>query len=520
MLRKRPFLAALSLVVIGLLFGATLVTGFGSWKGMNIAFGASNPSLGGSLPDIPNSSTLADLNGAYVAIAKAVQPTIVQINVKTAPKQVAQNENPFEHFFGGDGGGFQFNIPQQKPTPEEGIGSGVIITSDGYILTNNHVGKDAAKKGGITVQMTDKRVFDAHVVGTDPTTDLAVIKIDATDLPVAALGNSDDLQVGQLVFAVGNPLGLESTVTQGIVSSLHRPLNIFDQKETGNYSIANFIQTDAAINPGNSGGGLFDIKGEVVGINSAIASGTGYFAGYGFAVPINMAKEVAMDLIKTGKVNRGYIGVQIAPIDQITAQALGLNKPEGVRIDEVQPGGAGEAAGLKQNDVILSVNGESTDEPNELQSMIAMHHAGDHVTLKIWRNGQEMDKTVTLKPREDIADNGSNDNSDNSDMSENYNESTATLNNIGLSVRTVNSDDKDKFGVSNGVVITDVQPASEASDRYLPTNSVITQAAHQKVESAGQFEKIISDNKGKAIGLTIVDSKGNSHFFAIKVPSE
>ena len=300
MLRKRPFLAALSLVVIGLLFGATLVTGFGSWKGMNIAFGASNPSLGGSLPDIPNSSTLADLNGAYVAIAKAVQPTIVQINVKTAPKQVAQNENPFEHFFGGDGGGFQFNIPQQKPTPEEGIGSGVIITSDGYILTNNHVVKDAAKKGGITVQMTDKRVFDAHVVGTDPTTDLAVIKIDATDLPVAALGNSDDLQVGQLVFAVGNPLGLESTVTQGIVSSLHRPLNIFDQKETGNYSIANFIQTDAAINPGNSGGGLFDIKGEVVGINSAIASGTGYFAGYGFAVPINMAKEVAMDLIKTG----------------------------------------------------------------------------------------------------------------------------------------------------------------------------------------------------------------------------
>ncbi|MFI5201100.1 MAG: S1C family serine protease, partial [Candidatus Kapaibacterium sp.] len=280
---------------------------------MNIAFGASNPSLGGPLPSLPNTSTLEDLNGSFVAIAKAVQPTIVQINVKTEAPKISKNdqENPFEHFFGGDGGNFQFKFPEPKPSPEEGIGSGVIITSDGYILTNNHVVKDAAKKGGITVKMTDKRVFDASVVGTDPTTDIAVIKIDATNLPVAALGNSDDLAVGQVVLAVGNPLGLESTVTQGIVSSLHRPLPELGAEDgAGRYAITNFIQTDAAINPGNSGGGLFDIKGEVVGINSAIASGTGYFAGYGFAVPINMAKSVAMDLIKSGKVNRGYIGVQ------------------------------------------------------------------------------------------------------------------------------------------------------------------------------------------------------------------
>ncbi|HZK76378.1 MAG TPA: Do family serine endopeptidase [Candidatus Kapabacteria bacterium] len=522
MLRKRPLLAALFLVALGLIFGATLVTGFGSWKGMNIAFGASNPSLGGPLPSLPNTSTLEDLNGSFVAIAKAVQPTIVQINVKTeAPKVSKNEENPFDHFFGGDGGNFQFKFPEQKPSPEEGIGSGVIITNDGYILTNNHVVKDAAKKGGITVQMTDKRVFDAHVIGTDPITDIAVIKIDATNLPVAALGNSDDLQVGQVVLAVGNPLGLESTVTQGIVSSLHRPLPELGAEDgAGRYAITNFIQTDAAINPGNSGGGLFDIKGEVVGINSAIASGTGYFAGYGFAVPINMAKGVAMDLIKSGKVNRGYIGVQIAPVDETTAQALGLDRPEGVRIDDVQKDGAGEAAGLKQNDVILSVDGQATDEPNELQTMIGMHHAGDQVSLRIWRNGKEMDKSVTLKPRSETAENTPSASNEEQGTQEDASQSTATLDNIGLTVRTVTSDDMDKYHVSNGVLITEIAPASEAADRGLGRNAVITEAAHEKVTSAGQFQKIINANSGKAIGLTVVDDQGNAHFFALRVPSE
>ncbi len=526
MLRKRPFIAALVLVAVGLIFGASLVAGFGSWKGMNVAFGASEPALGGAPPNLPNTATLEDLNGSFVAIAKAVQPTIVQINVKTAPKPTAENndENPFEHFFGGDGGnGFQFNFPKQKPSPEEGIGSGVIITSDGYILTNNHVVKDAATKGGITVMMTDKRTFDAHVVGTDPTTDIAVIKIEATNLPVAALGNSDALTVGQIVLAVGNPLGLESTVTQGIVSSLHRPLPELGAEDgAGRYAITNFVQTDAAINPGNSGGGLFNIKGEVIGINSAIASGTGYFAGYGFAVPINMAKSVAMDLIKSGKVNRGYIGVQISGVDQTMASALGLDHPEGVLIQDVQPGGAGEAAGLKQRDVILSVDGQATDEANELQALIGMHHAGDHVTLKIWRNGQEMEKTVTLKPRSDLADNSSSENgsSDQGMSQDESNKSTATLDNIGIAVRNVTSDDKAKYGVSDGVVVTDVQPASEAADRFLQPNTVITRAANQKITSAGQFQKIIDENKGKAIGLSVVDGNKNSQFFAIRVPSE
>ncbi len=536
MLRKRPIIAATFLVVLGLVFGATLVTGFGGWKGMSIAFGAGQPELGGPLPELPNDQALASINGSFVAISKAVQPTIVQINVKTEAPKASKNDqgsdnNPFKHFFNfgngdngnGDGGDspFQFEFPQPQQGPEEGIGSGVIITSDGYILTNNHVVKDAAKKGGISVMMTDKRVFDAHVVGTDPTTDLAVIKIEASNLPVAALGNSDELAVGQIVLAVGNPLGLQSTVTEGIVSSLGRPLEISEDKDAGHYGISNFIQTDAAINPGNSGGGLFNIKGEVIGINSAIASTTGMFAGYGFAIPINMAKGVATDLIKTGKVNRGYIGVQIANVDQTMAEALGLDRPRGVRVDQVVKGGAGEAAGIKQNDVILSVDGHETDASNQLQGLIGMHHAGDKVTLRIWRDGKEMDKTVTLKPRDEVADNESDENAPDQDQEQAETaKSTATLDNIGMSVRTVTADDKDKYHVSNGVVITNITQFSAAQEGGLVRDVVITEAAHQRVTDAGNFEKIIKENEGKAVGLNIVDNKGDSHFYAIKVPSE
>lgn len=534
MLAKRPFLATLTLLGLGLVFGATLVMGFGSWKGMGLAFGASDPTLGGQLPSLPSDPTLSNLNNSFVAIAKAVTPSIVQVNVKTeAPKaSKGDQNNPFHKFFGfgdnGDnGGGEDFGLPFQMPQqgPEEGLGSGVIITSDGYIVTNNHVVKDAAKKGGVKVQLVDKRVFDARVIGTDASTDLAVIKIDATDLPVAALGNSEELAVGQIVMAVGNPLNLESTVTQGIISSLGRSINLPSEGSSrggiGNYSISNFIQTDAAINPGNSGGGLFDIKGRVVGINAAIASPNGTWTGYGFAIPINMVKSVATDLIKNGKVNRGYIGVTIKAVDQTDAQALGLDRPRGVRIDNVTPNGAGEAAGLRQNDVILSVDGHEVDEANQLQSTIGMHHAGDHVTLHMLRDGKEFDKSVTLKPRPDLADKEEEAAPEEAQgQEESAGKTSATLDNIGVTVRNVAPPEKEKYHVTGGVMITNVQPASEAYDRLLPTNVVITEAGHKKIKSAGDFEKIINENKGKAVGLMVVDNKGDSHFYALRVPND
>ncbi|MFI5262907.1 MAG: trypsin-like peptidase domain-containing protein, partial [Candidatus Kapaibacterium sp.] len=405
------------------------------------------------------------------------------------------------------------------------LGSGVIVTSDGYILTNNHVVENAAKKGGIIVKLTDKHEYEGHVIGTDPTTDLAVVKIEATGLPVAALANSDDVSVGELVLAVGNPLGLESTVTTGIVSSVGRQINIFDQarnKGNLNYSIANFIQTDAAINPGNSGGGLFNAKGQVIGINAAIATQTGMFAGYGFAIPINLAKIVAADLIKSGHVNRGYIGVSIKAIDQTEAEAMGLNVPRGVRIDNVTKGSAGEAAGLKEGDVILSVDGKETNESNQLQGLIALHHAGDNVSLKIWRDGKEIDKNVKLRPRTDLAENVDNEESSGKGSVEaEPMKETATLDNVGVSVRNLNSGEKEKYDTKGGVYITNVVPGSEAYDRGVGIiGKVVTAVDLKSVKNVSDFEKAMNNCKGRSIFVTLIDDKGDKRAIAIRVPKD
>ncbi len=532
MLAKRPYLATVLLLVFGLAFGATMVSGFGNWHGINLAFGASDPQLGGPLPSLPNDATITALNNSYMAVAKAAQPTVVSITVKTeAPKPTAKNNdnNPFRHFFqmpdGGDGdgsGGGDSPFGFGNPGPEEGLGSGVIITADGYILTNNHVVENAAKKGGVMVKLTDKRQFEAKVIGTDPTTDLAVIKIDASNLPVAALGNSDDLKVGEIVMAVGNPLGLESTVTNGIISSLGRSINIFDRKKTQNYGISNFIQTDAAINPGNSGGGLFNMCGAVIGINAAIASQSGGFSGYGFAIPINLAKTVTMDLIKNGKVNRGYIGVEIRSVDQTEAEALGLDRPRGVRVDNVVKGGAGEEAGIKKDDIILSVDGHETNESNQLQGLIGMHHAGDQVSLKLWRDGKESEKIVKLRPRtdqKDLSEVTDETVSGEGNSRESAKKETAKLDNIGVSVRNMSTEEREKYGVTSGIIITKVEPLSEAYDRGLGGQyKVVTTVARQPVKNAGDFERLINANHGKAVGLTVYDEKGDSHFVAIKIP--
>lgn len=549
---NRSIFRQVSLVVFGLLFGLGLIAATGGLDKLNIAFGqGSDVSLGGPMPNVPPSPALESMNASFKAIAKAIQPTIVAISVKTeAPKRkegTANPNDPFRFFFhspdgGGDDEGDMFN-PFGGGGPQEGLGSGVVVTSDGYIITNNHVVENAAKKGGVTVKFMDNREFEGTVVGTDPTTDLAVIKIEATGLAAAALGNSDNVEVGEMVMAVGNPLGLESTVTKGIVSSLGRSLNIIDREKTKNYGIENFIQTDAAINPGNSGGGLFNIKGQVVGINAAIATRTGMFAGYGFAIPVNMAKTVAMDIIKYGRVNRGYIGVQIRSVDQTEAEALGLNSAQGVRIDGVIKGGAGEVAGLRSNDVILSIDGKTVHTSQDLQGVIAQHHAGDRVTLKVWREGKEIEKSVTLKAREDseeLAIRSPANNDETNDVVDSKKQ-TAKIESVGLTVRNLSSTEKDKFGVSGGVIISRVAPASEAFDRglglfadngqvnsiysngkteTLSTTGVITHVAGQPVKNAAEFEKAINAKKGKAVALTIIDAKGESRFLAMKVPRD
>jgi serine protease Do len=551
---KRSILKPIFLTFFGLFVGLGIVAVTGGMHRLNLAFGSpGGVELGGAPPKLPDNTELEKMNASFKAIAKAIQPVVVAIHFKSeAPKpskNKGNNDNdPFHFFFHGpngdeDGGGDESPFPFGGPQgPQEGLGSGVVISSDGYILTNNHVVENAAKKGGVTVKFMDNREYEGTVVGTDPTTDLAVVKIEAGGLIAAALGNSDEVEVGEMVLAVGNPLGLESTVTKGIVSSMGRAIGIIDRSKT-QYGIENFIQTDAAINPGNSGGGLFNIKGQVIGINSAIATRTGTFTGYGFAIPINMAKTVAMDIIKYGKVNRGYIGINIRSVDQTEAEALGLPNLTGVRVDGLVKDGAAESAGIQKNDVILSVDGKTVNTSQDLQGIIAMHHAGDQVSLKIFRDGKQIEKVVKLKARkedEDLSEVVKDKESD-TEIEGSSKKESASLDNIGLSVRNLSATEKDKFSVKNGVMITKVDPGSIAYDRGLApyvqsgnnmtiyngnvqssgsSGGVITEVARQPIKTAGDFEKIVNANKGKAIGITVVDSKGDSRYFAIKIPKD
>ncbi len=284
---------------------------------------------------------------------------------------------------------FFFGIPNNMPIME-GTGSGVIISKDGYIVTNNHVIENA---NDITITLFDKRQFKARVVGKDPATDIALLKIDADSLPVLPFGNSDDLKVGQWVLAIGNPFNLTSTVTAGIVSAKARNISILDKR----YAIESFIQTDAAVNPGNSGGALINTKGELVGINTAIASRTGSFIGYSFAVPVNIVKKVVADLIEYGTVQRAYLGVNVTDINADIAKRYHLKNYSGVLVVNVIPNSAAEEAGIKEGDIILQVDGEEVNEVPELLEHIGTHRPGDKITITIKRNGKIKQLTVVLK---------------------------------------------------------------------------------------------------------------------------
>jgi len=270
-----------------------------------------------------------------------------------------------------------------------GAGSGILISTDGYILTNFHVVKDASE---LRIILYDKREFEAEYIGGDPTTDVSLIKIEGRELPAAVMGNSDSLQVGDWVLAVGNPLSFQSTITAGIISAFGRDINIINEE----YRIENFIQTDAVINPGNSGGALVNLDSKVIGMNTAIATRTGFNQGYGFAIPINLARKVVDDLAKFGYVRRGIIGVSIAGVDAKSARALGLSKPMGVLIQSVREGFPAADVGLKQGDVILAVDGENVNSPNELQTKIARNYPGTKVKLLVWRDNQKVSFNVVL----------------------------------------------------------------------------------------------------------------------------
>jgi len=274
----------------------------------------------------------------------------------------------------------------------EGSGSGVIYSPDGYIITNNHVIEFADE---IEVRLSDNRIFEAEVVGKDPTTDLAVIKIEATDLPALQIANSDAVQVGEWVLAVGNPFELNSTVTAGIVSAKGRNIELIE----GKYAIESFIQTDAVVNPGNSGGALVDVNGHLLGINTAIATRTGAFQGYAFAIPINLATRIVDDIIKFGQYQRAYLGVSVMDLDSELAEEVGVDISQGVYIDEVADGGSAQYAGLLPKDIIIEVDGRKVTNGAELQEIIGRARAGDTLNIKINRQGKIKNVSVRLKSK-------------------------------------------------------------------------------------------------------------------------
>jgi len=497
-MNKKRLIGSAALIIIGVLFGAILVSGFGWIKPSlaDIMIGAKNPPV----TDVDYMS----FSKPFMEVAEKVTPSIVQINVKS--KVETPNQDDFFFFF---------PFRDQMPREQLGSGSGVIISEDGYIITNNHVVANAEQ---VTVLLHDNRKVDGKVIGTDPLTDLAVIKIEEDNLPVAYLGNSDNAKVGQWVMAIGNPLSLNSTVTAGIISAKSRSINILT-RDQGSKAIEDFIQTDAAINPGNSGGALVDLSGAVIGINTAIAaSGTGSYIGYGFAIPINIAKTVSKELILNGKVNRGYIGVTITAVDPSTSKAVGLDEATGVMVQGLLENGAAEKAGIKEGDIILKIDGREVSQPNHLQSYVATKTSGTPVTLTIWREGKEIEKSVTLKSSDDdnkaelVKDNSSK------EKSKKGPSSTLTFDSIGMTVKDMSDDEKESFKVDNGILITDVKTMSKAYDQNMSKGFVITQVDKKKIDSVDEFDEVMKSKKGKAILVKVVDRQGTSRLVGLEIP--
>ncbi len=502
-MKGRNLFGTISLLIVGIVFGAILVSSADLVKPSN-----AEVKIGSASSPLENIS-LNDFNSAFIEVAEKVTPSIVSITVVSTVK-----DDPHK--------GFDFDIPfffkrdDGTPRNRQGGGSGVIISKDGYILTNNHVVENAVS---VKITLFDKRELDAEVVGTDPLTDLAVVKVKADDLPAAYLGDSDKIKVGSWVMAIGNPLSyLTSTVTAGIVSAIGRNINIIQD----NYGIEDFIQTDAAINPGNSGGALVDLNGAVIGINSAIATNgfAASYIGYGFAIPINMAKSVAQDLIENGEVSRGYIGVSIKEVDAATAKALGLAKPMGIMIQNVVEDGAASKEDIIAGDVILKVDGRDVNQPNELQSYIARKRAGDNVDLLIFRDGDEITRSVKLKARETDenkdkvnVDSKKEKKKDPSEISE------ITFDDLGLTVRDLSDDINKKYKVDNGIYIKDVKRFSKAANQRLFPGLVIVEVDKKNIDSVEDFEDILKSKKGDAILLKVQDQDGNTSFVGLEIPN-
>jgi len=442
-------------------------------------------------------------NPDFIQASSTVTPAVVHIKTSYSGR-ASGGGSPLDDLFGSP----------QSSAPSMASGSGVLITPDGYIVTNNHVVEDASQ---IEVILTDKRSFQAKLIGRDPSTDLALIKVNGSDLPIVALGNSDVVQVGEWVLAVGYPLSLNSTVTAGIVSAKGRSIGILDRPSREDYqsgsqtatgsAIESFIQTDAAINPGNSGGALVNASGQLIGINSAIASQTGSYAGYGFAIPVNLVKKVVSDFRKYGEVKRGYLGVTF-PAPSVEDQMLreqGINPAsvKGVYITGVQGGSGAAAAGLKAGDIIQRIDGVQVGSSAEFSERIARHRPGDKVEISYLRGGRTANTSVMLKGAETVnvvADNTST-------------AGRGLHSKLGAAFAPLSDRVKQQYRLRSGIVITDLQEGGFFESSGIPKGTIITSVNGQRVNSVADLNKALGASRSGMVRLDGMTPDGTGFVF-------
>lgn len=442
----------------------------------------------------------------FTGISRKVMDAVVNIQSTHERKYTrgGQQDSPFRgfdeeffrYFFGPD------QMPQgqqrqRQPQQQMGVGSGVIINKDGYIITNNHVVANASE---LDITLHDNRTYKAEIVGTDPSTDLALLRIKETNLPAIPIANSNEAQIGEWVLAVGNPYGLTSTVTAGIISAKSRSLNIISDQ----YAVESFIQTDAAINPGNSGGALVNLQGGLIGINTAIASPTGSYSGYGFAISSNMVSKVIKDLIEFGEVRRGYLGIMLHNITGKFARDNNLKVNQGAYVDSVLRDGAAAKAGLRSGDVIVEVNDTKIRQSSELQEVIASLSPGDNISITVNRNGDTRKLKAELKGISESTRMASN-------QSNNRDEQLESL--VGASFKTVDPNTAKKLGIEGGVLVTGIGPGVISNQTEMKEGFIITRVNDQPVKSISDLKNILGKRKGAGVMMEGIYENTNGKFY-------